>query len=56
MDNDKGAARLLVHADKGRKVFSEISDDFRSIQSTPEKMLEGTAEMTKSIQYNYNVR
>lgn len=52
LDNDKGASRLLVHTDKGRKVFSEISDELRYVQLAPEKIIEGTAEMTKSVQYN----
>lgn len=52
LDNDKGASRILVHTDKGRKVFSEISDELRYVQLAPEKIIEGTAEMTKSVQYN----
>ncbi len=52
LDDDRGATRLLIHTDKGRKVFNEICEDFRYIKLEPEKIIEGTAEMTKSVQYN----
>lgn len=52
LDNDKGATRILVHTDKGRKIYQEISTDLRYVRIAPEKIIEGTAEMVKPVKYN----
>lgn len=49
LDNDKGATRVLVHTDKGRKIFDAIKSDFRYIQTTPEAIVTGTKEMKESV-------
>lgn len=49
LDNDKGATRVLVHTDKGRKLFDAIKSDFRYIQTTPEGIVAGSKEMKESV-------
>lgn len=52
LDNDKGATRVLVHTEKGRKIFDEIKLNFRYIQATPEVVVAGAEEMQKSVAPN----
>lgn len=52
LDNDKGATRILVHTDKGREIYKEISADLRYVNVDPERLIEGTMEMTKSVRRN----
>lgn len=52
LDNDKGATRVLVHTDKGQKIFHTIKSDFRYIQITPEAIVTGTKEMKDSVAPN----
>lgn len=52
LDNDKGATRILVHTEKGRKIFDEIKSNFRYIQATPETVVAGAEEMQKSVAPN----
>lgn len=52
LDNDKGATQVLVHTDKGRKIFDEIKSDFRYIQASPEAIVDGAKEMRESIAPN----
>lgn len=52
LDDDRGATRLLIHTDKGRKIFAEISEDLKYKKIEPEKIIEGTTEMTHSVSYN----
>lgn len=49
LDNDKGATRVLVHTDKGRKIFDEIKLDFCYIQTSPEAIVVGAKEMRESV-------
>lgn len=52
LDNDKGATRMLVHTEKGKKVFEQISKDIRYVAVLPEEMIKTTAEMFNSVKYN----
>lgn len=52
LDNDKGATRVLVHTEKGRKFFDEIRDNFLLFQTTPENIVAGAREMKKSVSPN----
>lgn len=52
LDNDKGATRLLIHIKKGREIFQEISSDLVFEKVDPDKIIEGTAEMFSSVEYN----
>lgn len=52
LDNDKGATRLMIHTKKGVEIFDEISSKFVYEKVEPEKIIEGTAEMLSSVEYN----
>lgn len=52
LDNDKGATRVLVHTDKGRKIFDEIKSDMYFVQTKPEDIIEGAKEMRESVSPN----
>ena len=52
LDNDKGATRVLIHTDRGRKIFDTIKSEFRYIQTTPEAIVVGTKEMKESVTPN----
>lgn len=52
LDNDKGATRVLVHTEKGRKIFDAIKSNFHYIQATPETVVAGAEEMQKSVAPN----
>lgn len=49
LDNDKGATRVLVHTEKGRKIFKEIAEEFQYIQLDPIKIVAGAKEMRESV-------
>lgn len=52
LDNDKGATRILIHTEKGQKLFEVISGDFNCIAVPPEQIVDGTKEMFCSVSYN----
>lgn len=52
LDNDKGATRVLVHSEKGEKIFDKIKDDFSYIKSKPEDIMAGAKEMKESVSAN----
>lgn len=52
LDNDKGATRVLVHSEKGEKIFDKIKDDFSYIKSKPEDIMAGAKEMKESVSEN----
>lgn len=54
LDNDKGATRVLIHTDKGRKIFEEIKSDMHLIQTKPEDIIRGAKEMKESVAPNMN--
>lgn len=54
LDNDKGATRVLVHTEKGRKVFDAIKNDFSYIQMNPEDAVAGAKEIKESVVPNEN--
>mgnify|MGYP002581571268 FL=1 len=49
LDNDKGATRVLVHTDKGRRIFEAIKDDFSYVEVKPEEAVAGAKEMQESV-------
>lgn len=49
LDDDRGATRVLVHTEKGERIFDEIKENFRCIQSTPETLVSGAREMKSSV-------
>lgn len=52
LDNDKGATRVLVHTEKGRKIFDAIKNDFSYVQVAPEAAVAGVKEMRESVAPN----
>lgn len=52
LDNDKGASRVLVHSDEGKKLFEKIKDNFEYIQISPNDAVEGAKEMFESVSNN----
>ena len=52
IDSDKGVTRVLIHTQKGRYIFSQISKLLYFEVVKIEKLIAGTAEMKRSVQYN----
>lgn len=50
LDNDKGATRILIHTDKGRRLFEEIQADFMCVVVAPDELVAGAREMKESVQ------
>lgn len=49
LDNDKGATRVLIHTDKGQKIFDEIKTEFFFVEAAPEELVAGSKEMRESV-------
>lgn len=52
LDDDKGTTRVLIHTEKGMRLFDEIKNNFRYIFTTPEKLTDGVKEMFQSVGCN----
>lgn len=52
LDNDKGATRLLIHTDKGKKVFKSISGHLRYQKVESDELLQNCKEIYCSVQQN----
>ena len=52
LDNDKGATRVLIHTDKGRKVFDGIKSEFVFVEVDPEELVAGSNEMKEAVAPN----
>ena len=52
LDNDKGATRVLVHSERGKKIFDAVKSEFHYIQMSPAAIVAGTKEMYRSIEPN----
>lgn len=52
LDNDRGATRVLVHSEKGKRIFDEIKEEFSYIQTKPEDLVAGAKEMKESVAAN----
>lgn len=48
LDNDKGATRVLVHTEKGRRIFEEIRLDFLYVEAEPDAVIAGSKELVES--------
>ena len=51
MDDDKGTTNMLIHTDKGRRIFGEINS-VRRYECRPEDILVPQSAMFKSVPYN----
>lgn len=54
LDNDKGATRMLIHTEKGEKIFNEIKNQYKYIEIELEKALIGTKELEESVKSHKN--
>lgn len=52
LDNDKGATRVLIHTDKGRKIFDNIKSEFLFVEAVPEELVASSKEMKESVAPN----
>lgn len=52
LDNDRGATRVLVHSDKGRKLFEKIKSNFEYIEIESDIAVAGSREMFESVLLN----
>lgn len=54
MDDNGGTTRLLIHTEKGRKIFDEIKDNFIYKEINTDKIIEGSKEIVYSTKDNPN--
>lgn len=52
LDDDKGTSRVLIHTDKGRRVFEEIRGLCRVLEVEPDRLTAGVREMFHSVNGN----
>ena len=57
MDNNCGATNLLIHSEKGKKLFDVISGKFVAIEVDPELLItDGAGSMRSLIPLNKNIQ
>lgn len=54
LDDDKGTTRVLIHSEKGKKVFEQIKNKISFVQISPNKLTAGVKEMFESVAENTN--
>ncbi len=52
MNENVGTTRMIIHTDKGQKLYDDISDNFISKEISVETAVEGVKEMVESPQFN----
>ena len=52
LDNDKGATRVLVHTENGRKLFNNAKDRLNFVKTSPDTLTKGVKEMFHSVDKN----
>lgn len=52
MDDDKGTTRILIHSEKGKKLFEEIRTQLRYKEVSPDRLTKGVKEMFYSVEKN----
>lgn len=52
LDDDKGTSRVLIHSDKGRRIFEEIRERCRVLEVDPDRLTDGVREMFHSVNGN----
>jgi len=50
LDDDKGTSRVLVHTEKGKKIFEEIKDNFLFTKIEVEELTKNVKEMLNSVE------
>lgn len=54
LDDDKGTTRMLIHSNKGKKLFENIKNKFYYREIKPEILVKGVKEMYISVKENPN--
>lgn len=49
MDNDKGATKVLIHTEKGRKIFEEAMPELNYVMVNADSLARSSVEMTVSV-------
>lgn len=52
LDDDKGSTRVLIHTEKGKKIYEDIKNKFNAIEVSSEKLTKGVTEMFESVKEN----
>lgn len=52
LDDDKGTSRVLIHTDKGRRIFEEMRQRCRVLEVDPDRLTAGVREMFHSVNGN----
>jgi hypothetical protein len=50
LDDDRGTSRVLIHTQKGRDAFEQISERCRVLEVDPDKLTDGVREMFFSVE------
>lgn len=54
MDDGKGTTRMLIHTDKGRRLFESVKESVNTYPLNAEKAIKGANEMFNSVPENRN--
>jgi coenzyme F420-reducing hydrogenase beta subunit len=52
LDDDRGTSRVLIHSDKGRRIFEEVRQRCRVLEVEPDRLTAGVREMFHSVDSN----
>lgn len=52
LDDDRGTSRVLIHSEKGRRIFEEVRQRCRVLELEPDRLTAGVKEMFHSVDSN----
>lgn len=52
LDDDRGTSRVLIHSEKGRRIFEEVRQRCRVLEVEPDRLTAGVKEMFHSVDGN----
>ena len=52
LDDDRGTSRVLIHSEKGRRIFEEVRQRCRVLEVEPDRLTAGVKEMFHSVDSN----
>ncbi len=52
LDDNKGTSRMLIHSEKGRRIFEEIRQRCRVLEADPDRLVGNFREMFHSVDHN----
>lgn len=53
LDDDRGTTRILIHSQKGVKIFEEMKNQFKYKETEVDKLVKNVKEMSYSVNHNY---